>query len=33
MEEKKECYDFRDVKICKVCKCEKGKCDCETHAE
>ncbi len=26
----KECYDFGDKKVCKICGCENGSCKCET---
>jgi hypothetical protein len=28
MEETKECFDFNGKKVCKVCKCEDGTCEC-----
>jgi hypothetical protein len=33
MKTKKDCYDFGDKKICKVCGCTDGSCDCETVEE
>ena len=29
----KECYDFGDKKVCKVCGCKDGSCNCETVEE
>ena len=33
MEETKDCYDFGDRNVCKVCGCKDGSCKCETVEE
>ncbi len=33
MKKEKECFDFVDKKICRVCNCEIDKCECENKQE
>lgn len=33
MKKTKDCYDFGDKKVCKVCNCEISECKCETVEE